>query len=387
LERQGDAHLSPDELEAVLRSGGAPRAFGPGEVDVPEARQHLAACPICRSMVDMHAEQEGRMGQLRVALQAERGSECPEEGEWPQVAAGIKQGREAEALLRHAAACDHCGPLLHRYTADFAADLTVEEETALAGLKSSRAGWQGRLAAKISKPGRPGSIGAWLREHLLPVPGIPRWAYGAGLASLAAVSFLGLLFFQQRPIEDLLATAYTEQRTLELRIPKAAYAPVRLVRGSGDRSRLDRPPALLEGEARIARELEKEPANPALLQDMGRANVLAWDYDAAIGSFERALKIRPDSPSLMTDLASAYFERAEANRRESDYGAAADLLSRALKAAPDDPVALFNRAIVYERMHLYEQSVQDWRRYLRVDSGSSWTPEAGKRLADVEHRK
>ena len=38
------------------------------------------------------------------------------------------------------------------------------------------------------------------------------------------MSFLGLLFFQQRPIEDLLATAYTEQRTLELRIPKAAYA-------------------------------------------------------------------------------------------------------------------------------------------------------------------
>jgi len=129
---------------------------------------------------------------------------------------------------------------------DFAEDLTAEEETALAGLKSFQAGWRDRTAAKLCNPRRAGSIGAWLREHLLPSPVVPKWAFATGLASLAAASFLGLLFFQQRPIEDLLASAYTEQRTLELRIPKAAYAPVRLVRGSGDRSRLDRPPALLE---------------------------------------------------------------------------------------------------------------------------------------------
>ena len=69
------------------------------------------------------------MGQLRVAVQAERGSVCPEESEWPLVAAGMKQGGQAEALLQHAAMCDHCGPLLHRYAADFAEELTAEEET------------------------------------------------------------------------------------------------------------------------------------------------------------------------------------------------------------------------------------------------------------------
>jgi tetratricopeptide (TPR) repeat protein len=299
----------------------------------------------------------------------------------------MKQGMQAEALLRHAAVCDHCGPLLHRYMEDFAEDLTAEEETALAGLKSFQPGWRDRTAAKLCNPRRAGRIGAWLREHLLPSPVVPKWAFATGLASLAAASFLGLLFFQQRPIEDLLASAYTEQRTLELRIPKAAYAPVRLVRGSGDRSRLDRPPALLEGEARIARELAKVPDSLALLQAMGRANLLAWDYDAAIGSFERVLKLQPGSPSLMTDLASAYFERVEANHDAAGYAAVADLLSKALKAAPDDPVALFNRAIVYERMRLYDQSIEDWQRYLRVDPGSSWTPEARKRLADAEQSK
>ena len=122
------------------------------------------------------------MGRLRTALQAERGSECPEESEWPQVAAGMMQGREAEALLRHATACDHCGPLLRRYTEDFSEELTAEEEAALFGFESSQARWQGRMAAKLCNPRRSG-IGAWLREHLLPVSGTPGWAYGAGLAT------------------------------------------------------------------------------------------------------------------------------------------------------------------------------------------------------------
>jgi hypothetical protein len=38
-------------------------------------------------------------------------------------------------------------------------------------------------------------------------------------------------------------------------------------------------------------------------------------------------------------------------------------------------------------MHLYGRAIEDWQRYLRVDSGSSWTAEARKRLADVQGRK
>src|SRR6266478_9250479 len=261
-----------------------------------------------------------------------RGSECPGESEWPLVAAGVKEKEQAEVLLRHAAVCDHCGPLLRQCVEDFSDDLTAEEETMLAGLESSQAGWQERAAGKLAgKCPQRRSLGAWLRAQLLPAYGIPKWAYAGGLALLAAVSFWGLLRVQQPAIGDLLATAYTEQRTIELRIPGAAYGPVRLVRGSADRSRLDRPQALLEGEARIARELAKAPASPTWLQAMGRADLLDWNYEAAIASLQRALNIQPDSPSLMTDLASAYFERAEANNRMTDYAAAVELLNRALK--------------------------------------------------------
>jgi tetratricopeptide (TPR) repeat protein len=323
----------------------------------------------------------------RVASPVARGSECPGENEWPLVAAGIKDREQAELLLRHAAACDHCGPLLRQSVEDFSDDLTPEEETMLARLESSQAKWQERTAGKLSKSPRRWSLGAWFRAQLVPAHGIRTWAYAGGLALLAAVSYRGLLLVQQPAIGDLLATAYTEQRTLDLRIPGAAHGPVRLVRGSADRSRLDRPRALLQGEARIARELAKAPASPTWLQAMGRADVLDWNYEAAISSLQRALSIQPDSPSLMIDLASAYFERAEANNRMTDYAAAVELLNRVIKASPDDPVALFNRAVVEERMHCYDQAIQDWQRYLRVDSGSAWTAEARKRLADVEQSK
>jgi tetratricopeptide (TPR) repeat protein len=86
----------------------------------------------------------------------------------------------------------------------------------------------------------------------------------------------------------------------------------------------------------------------------------------------------------MTDLASAYFERAEANGSQTDYYVAVDLLSQVLKGKPDDPVALFNRAVLYERLHLYDHAVEDWRHYLRADYNPTWNREARQRLADVE---
>lgn len=321
---------------------------------------------------------------LKIDAPAARGTECPEDGEWPIVAVGLAEAGRAATLLRHAAMCDHCGPLLRQAASDFAGDVTAEEEVMLARLESSRARWQRQMASKLANTQERQSAIAWLRERLLPAP-VPKWAFAAGLVLLAGASSWELLRIQRRPVDDLLAAAYTEQRTFELRIPNASYGPVRLTRGSG--SRLDRPPVLLEGEARIARELSKHPEDASLLQAEARADLLEWSYGAAISALDRALKARPDSPSLMTDLASAYFQRAEAEHRESDYAAAAALLDKALRAKPDDAVALFNRAILHDRMGAYDQAIADWQRYLRVDPAGSWTSEAKTRLADSEKSK
>ena len=95
--------------------------------------------------------------------------------------------------------------------------------------------------------------------------------------------------------------------------------------------------------------------------------MLEGKYDAAVEALRRALELEPHSPALLTDLATAYFQRAQQEDRKDDLGAAYEYLSQALKLHPDDPVALFNRAIVAEHQFLYHQALDDWDHYLRVD--------------------
>ena len=61
--------------------------------------------------------------------------------------------------------------------------------------------------------------------------------------------------------------------------------------------------------------------------------------------------------NVLTDLATAYFQRAQQEDKKDDFGAAYELLSQALRLRPDDPVALFNRAIVAEHQFLYQQAL------------------------------
>jgi tetratricopeptide (TPR) repeat protein len=227
-------------------------------------------------------------------------------------------------------------------------------------------------------------LSGWFRQPLFASVPVPAWAY-AGFAVLLAPVVMTVVV--PPSVDDLLAAAATQQRTLELRIPQAGYGPVRVVKGSTNNSGMDRPPALLESEARIARELADRPNDPRWLQARGRAELLDRDFDSAVADLQRCLTLRPNAPHLMTDLASAYFGRAETHQAQPSYNTAIDFLNRALKKTPDDPLTLFNRAIVYERVGLYSQAIEDWRHYLRVDSKSKWTAEARQRLADVEQAR
>lgn len=323
-------------------------------------------------------EPDALLSRLRASASAAAGPDCPPDSDWLEIASGMSRGAEADVLLHHSASCDHCGPLLRQALEDFSDDVSDEEEAMLASLKSpSMPGLSARMRDQVR---------ARMRDRVKVMPRIPVWAYAACAAACGAV---GIFIYTQQPsIDTLLASAYTDQRTFELRMPGAAYAPVRLVRGSSDRSRLDRPSELLDGEARIARELARNPDNPHWLEARGRAELLERDYESAIASFQRAAALQPPgSDALTADLASAYFERAEANNSPADYTLALNSLTRVLNTKPDDAVALFNRALVNERLHLYDRAIEDWQHYLRVERSSDWIPEAKQHLADVEQAK
>src|SRR5437660_295563 len=78
----------------------------------------------------------------------------------------------------------------------------------------------------------------------------------------------GLLFVMRTllasSIDTLVATAYSEHRTLDLRIPRSQRSELRLRRGQ-DIYPMGRPQSLLEAEAAIARGLRAKPDDPVLL--------------------------------------------------------------------------------------------------------------------------
>ena len=351
---------------------------------MPEARRHIAGCDFCRDVVSLHREQGGRLAQLSRVPDTPRTSACPQESQWPELAAGLVDADQAAELLSHAAACDHCGPLLRQSLEDFTDDVTSAEEEFLAGLETAQPEWQERMASRLARKVRWRRILNQFWERLTPRVPFKIWALASSIVLVA-----GVVPWATRPapvasVNVLLARAYTEQRPFELRIPQAAYGPLRVVKGPTGASSLDQPPALLESEARIARALAAHPNDPQWLRARGLAELLDRDVDSAVADFQQSLTLQPASTRLLIQLAGAHFERAQAHASQTDYKTALDFLNQALKMTHDDPVALFNRAIVYDRMQLYSQAIEDWRHYLRVDPNSQWAAEARKRLADVQ---
>ncbi len=323
-----------------------------------------------------------------------RHGECPNPAVWREIAAGLTPSNQTLVHIEHASCCEACGPLLRQAVTDMAdlkGEITEAEQKHILSLESASVEWQRRLARRIAAMPvarterqflRAGSQ-PWWREWIA----LPRLAFAG--AALAVVVAAGSWYEvqRQRPAaaERLLTRAYTEKRTLELRIAGADYAPLRVSLGPVA-SFTSRPPALLKAEALIGSQLQSHPADPAWLEAKAQADLLEGKYDAAVESLRRGLEIEPNTPILLIDLATAYFQRALQEDRKEDLGSAYETLSQALKLRPDDPVALFNRAIVAEHQFLYQQARDDWEHYLRVDPGSAWSEEARTRADAVREK-
>lgn len=391
-------HIGTAELAKLLEES---RRRAESAPDAADMHPHLAACPACREQfVDLallDRQLDRQMKGMRPAESAPRQGDCPRPALWREIAGGLTPPGETLIYLEHASRCDHCGPLLREAVAevsDLNGEITEAERTLIALLESARAEWQQRLAQQIagtqhSGPDRESTPWwkRWLHVPRLAVSrlAVPRLAMaGASLLAIVAagswvvvhrINNYNAARNQPAAADKLLARAYTEKRNLELRIAGADYAPLRVSRGPAA-SFTSRPEPLLKAEALIASQLESHPSDPSWLQAKAQADVLEGKYDAAVEALRRALELEPHSPGLLTDLATAYFQRAQQEDRKDDLGAAYEYLSQALRLYPDDPVALFNRAIVAEHQFLYHQALDDWDRYLQVDPRSDWTGEA-----------
>jgi len=388
LTRPLDRHLDGDELDALLM----PQALGVSpsgrlsEEALREAQRHIESCQDCDRKVQMHRSAQNAISLRATSGQARRGTNCSEETEWVRVAAGLLEEDEAKELMRHAAQCGHCGPLLKAAVKGLSDEATPDEEAEVAKLGSARPDWQAQMARTLrSAGGSRRSQGAaasfWKSVFYWPRPAF----VAAAAIILMAAAWVGVRMLRPMSAAQLLAQSYAERRSMEVRIPGAKHAPMRVER-SGANSSFDKLQSLLKAEALISEKLGTSPNDPAWLDAKARAEMLDGSYDDAIKTLQHALETQPESSELMIDLGSAYFMRGESSGRPIDYGNAIESLGKALAKSPNDPIALFNRALSCERLFLYTQAVDDWEHYLRIDPQGEWANEARQRLASVQQK-
>jgi CHAT domain-containing protein/cytochrome c-type biogenesis protein CcmH/NrfG len=384
LDRGINQHLSAAELAELAE---AVRQRGPSIARAEDVNPHFAICPTCREHFEEHLLLDRQLEKLKSSEPAPQQADCPESARWREIAAAVTPPEQALEHIHHASRCDHCGPLLREALAevdDLNRETTEAEQAQIATFASAQPEWQQDIQRRMAGTTRVDrSAAPWWKVWA----SVPRLAMaGAALSVLvAAACWIAVYWRDSNSPGLLLARAYSEHRTLEVRLGGAAYAPLRVQRGP-EASFADRPPSLLKAEALIASQLPSHPSDPYWLQAKGRADLLEGKYDAAVESLRRALELSPDSPELMVDLASAYFQRAQTEDRPLDYGAAFESLSKVLAKHPDDPVALFNRAIISEHQFLYHQALDDWDHYLQVDPRSEWADEARRHAGAVRSK-
>jgi CHAT domain-containing protein len=387
--RPPDQHLDDKELERLLSENHSRRSIPEiTGIDPDPVRAHLSSCGACSELMRNQSAGAGYLLQLKVKPHDLRTANCPPDEEWMALAAGTLPEDKSDERIEHATHCGHCGQLLKIATEIFAEDRTPEEAELLGKLRSSEPAWHKKLGAQIHSAVMAGSSPQKGTVHR--AERTSRWVLTLA-ASFAAILILFVAARwlvrpdAQEDAASLLAQAYSDDRTIELRIPSAAHAPIRNLRGS-DNSHLARPASLLEAESLIAKGLRSSPDDLSWLRLKGRADLLDNNYDSALSTLDRAHRDSPDDFQITIDLASAYLLRGDQSSQPADYGQSVELLGQVLQKNPQDQTALFNRAIALERVFLYRQAEDDLRSYLKLDATSGWADEARTRLATLEEK-
>jgi tetratricopeptide (TPR) repeat protein len=322
------------------------------------------------------------------------GVQCPQPEAWlPLLGGDVNPADDAnlDVLLAHAAECGKCAAHLRMLTAE----PSEEEATELAGLVSASPEWQGRLAAELARTPR-----QTLRLMEFSRPRKASRIYLWSGSAIAATLLIGAVtfFWWQRANspEKMLAEAYSQSRTYDLRMPGAGFSAVTNethLRGggaghesTGHEETGHESSRLLDARARIERQLENAPEDPHWLELEARADIQEEKFDPAIEILDRLLTKEPVTAGLLVDDASAYFERGSLTGSEDDRAKALENLRHADEMAPDDPLVLFNEAVVLEDRGQVMNAVETWNRYLKFERDPRWLAEGRARLEALEQK-
>lgn len=373
MARPLDDHLKPGELDALVegcdRQGSAipPRTL-------EELTAHVEDCRACAETLNDHRRVAESLLSLAGRSPLERGTSgsCPPPDVWTSLVRGRIPEAEVERLLDHAIECALCSARLSGAAEEDA--MIASEREFIDSLGSSGSGWPRDLAGRLRRMGR--------RRHspwLVPL---------AAAAAIFCAVAVGWILWRPANAETLLARAYTASRPMEFRLPDAGYRAVAQSKGSSGTS-FSQAPELRKAIGLIDEALRREGEKPELLRQKARAELLELSNADALATLERLHQDSPDDERNWLPLACAYYLRAESQpgAGHEDYARALDLLAGIVHKNPRDPLALFNLALVEERIPNPDAAIRAWDDYLKVDSTSGYAQEALRRRQELRDKK
>jgi len=380
---QRSEHLSNAQIEQYGK-----RASGAGPETEAWVETHLDDCPSCRSRVlEFQRTQFALLPDPKVITVSS--SNCPCEEDLRNLAAGLCAEPIAKKLKAHASNCERCGPLLQEYVEDFSDESSPEEQAALAQLRSASPTWQEQRAREMLQKNR---------VTLEPVPATDwrrffswKWIMTPAAAAVACTLLalgIGGVWYAQRDtpekVEKYLAEAYREQRTMEMRWPKASWSQYSVQRGTMFEAKST---SLMQAEIAVGRQTKKTLQEIAWIRVVAEKEIIAGHPQNATPALEQAIRSHPSSAPLLLDLAIAYFGQGEQTRSQESYEKSRDLLGSVLQREPTNTVALFNRALVYERLNAKDKAADDWKTFLKTEKDVHWLAEGQKKLTDLSDLK
>ena len=139
-------------------------------------------------------------------------------------------------------------------------------------------------------------------------------------------------------------------------------------------------PAGLAKRIQIAGESRGAPEDRATLAVL---NLARGEAETAVSRLRNAQKAAPSDPRFLNDLAAALLALHQA---QGDPWAALEAVERAAQSdlLEPSPAARFNLALALERSGARARAIAAWKRYLDLDSRSSWAGEAEARLGALK---
>jgi len=256
----------------------------------------------------------------------------------------------------HLVGCDPCRSKLGFYMRLINEEITADE-TAM--IESFTAEWEKKGKQRIAR-----RSGTWKKWFLS----------GAAVAASLIMTVVSVRLIMDRLSEpdsasDVVQLLLSQKRPFELQMSNEPHLPILRTRGTDD-------PGVSYGL--LAGELSRLSADS---HQMGRFYLVQKDFKRAIDYLELAEKEVGASAEIHNDLGVAYLEGGG----EAGLQKAGQEFRHALQANPSFAPAIFNLAMLYERMGAVSDAEAQWKRYLQVDSNSAWSVEARTELQNLSH--